>query len=75
MRADGHRDSWHLRLIPHSRQFLVESLLDDLQLEALYDPLFKNLRGEKSDRAVTPPSQECRRHFHREPVEPVPVAV
>jgi hypothetical protein len=75
MRADGDRDTWHLPLALRPRQLLAESLLYDLQLEALYDPLFKNLRGEKSDRAVTPPSQECRRHFHREPVEPVPVAV
>lgn len=58
-------NSWHLRLARRSRQFLVESLLDDLQLEALYDPLLKNLRGEKaprfgflqeeSDWAVSPP--------------------
>ena len=63
MRADGHRDTWHLRLIVRSRQLLLDSLLDDLQLEALYDPLLKNLTSQQasrfslleeiSDRAVT----------------------
>ena len=63
MRADGYRDTWHLRLIARPRQLLVESLLDDLQLEALHDPLLENLTSEQasgfsfleeiSDRAVT----------------------
>jgi len=46
MGADGYRDTWHLRLIVRPRQLLAESLLDDLQLEALHDPLLKNLTSE-----------------------------
>jgi hypothetical protein len=39
--------SWGLALI--LGQFLVESLLDDLQLEALHDPLLKNLKRRLPD--------------------------
>ena len=63
MGADSYRDTWHLRLIVRPRQLLVDSLLYDLQLEALHDPLLENLTSEQasgfsfleeiSDRAVT----------------------
>jgi hypothetical protein len=46
MRAYGYRDTRHFPLTLRSRQLLVKSFLDDLQLEALHDPLLKNLTSE-----------------------------
>ena len=42
--------AWHLRMMRPSRQLLVESFLDDLQLEALHDPLLKNFGSEQAPR-------------------------